>query len=191
MSAALAVAQKIDTARRYTYADYATWADYPRFELIEGEAFEMPAPLRVHQKILVELTYQFHGLVRGTTSEVLCSPFDVRINYKTLDNTVVQPDILVVCDPAQLENGKHCLGAPDLAVEILSESSLRHDKIRKLNIYKDAGVREYWIVDPTAQIVDVYILKDGEYFINSYGKEDKVPVHVLENCEIELNEVFK
>lgn len=187
----MSTALKIDTTPYFTYADYATWPDYPRFELIKGEAFEMSAPSREHQEISVALTVQFGTFLRGKKCRLFHAPFDVRINYNTTDNTVVQPDLLVVCDLSKIENGKHCLGAPDFVIEILSESTRSYDKVKKLNVYLDAGVREYWIVNPEDRNVEVFILENGKYFISCYEDKDTIPVHVLEGCKINLAEVFE
>ncbi|MCL2386358.1 MAG: Uma2 family endonuclease [Defluviitaleaceae bacterium] len=184
-------AREFTSTHQYTYADYATWPDYPRYELINGEAIQMSAPSRVHQKISMALSIQIGTFLRGKKCEVLAAPFDVRINYNTTDNTVVQPDLVVICDMAKIENGKHCLGTPDMVIEILSESTRGYDKVRKFNVYLEAGVSEYWIVDPIERIVNVHILRDGNYFIKPYGDTDTIPVHVLEGCMVNLAEVFE
>ncbi|MCL2199144.1 MAG: Uma2 family endonuclease [Defluviitaleaceae bacterium] len=185
------LAEKINTTTYYTYADYEKWPEYPRFELIKGEAFEMSAPTLAHQEITVALTLQIGNYLRGKKCKLVAAPFDVRINYDTADNTVVQPDLVVVCDLSKIENGKHCLGAPDMAIEILSETSHRHDKLKKFNIYLEAGVREYWVVDPDARGVQVHILEDGRYFTKAYDSTATIPVHVLEGCNVNLAEVFE
>jgi len=189
MSAALAI--KPTTKPHYTYADYATWSDYPRYELIKGEAIEMGAPSEAHQSILMSLSALLWSNLRGKKCRVYPAPFDIRINFDTLDNTVVQPDIVVICDRSKLENGKHCLGVPDLVVEILSESNRQHDTLRKFNIYLDAGVREYWIVNPADRVVEVYLLEDGRYIAKRYDSTATVPVSVVDDCEVNLAEVFE
>ena len=186
-----AVALKIERTTYYTYADYEKWPEYPRFELIKGEAFEMSAPSFAHQAVSMALSIQLGTFLRGKKSKVLAAPFDVRINYDTGDNTVVQPDLLVVCDPTKIENGKHCLGAPDMIIEILSDSTRSRDKIKKLNVYQEAGVREYWIVNPDDRNVEVFILENGKYFITGYEDKAVIPVHVLEECKINLADVFE
>jgi len=189
MSVALKSAPK--SKPYFTYADYEQWPEYPRFELFNGEAIEMSSPSREHQKISMALSGLFWAFLRGKKCEVYAAPFDVRINYNTTDNTVLQPDLLVVCDLEKIENGKSCLGAPDLAIEILSESTYRRDKLKKFNIYLEAGVREYWIVDPLERIVYVHTLEDKKYFVKLYGDTDIIPVHVLEGCEINMADIFE
>ena len=118
------------------------------------------------------------------------APFDVRLNADTFDNTVVQPDIVVYCDESKLSD-KGGVGAPDMAVEILSPSSASHDMIRKYMLYMKAGVREYWIIDPTIKSLVVHILEDGTYRGRGFEQNDVVPISVLEGCEVNLAEVFE
>lgn len=186
-----ATARKIEATPHYTYADYEKWPEYPRFELIKGEAVEMSSPTEVHQAISIALGSLLWNFLRGRKCRVYTAPFDVRINYKTTDNTVLQPDLLVVCDTAKIENGKHCLGAPDMAIEILSESSRNHDQLKKFNIYLEAGVREYWIISPEERTVGVHVLENEKYFTKYYGDTDVISVHILEGCKINLAEVFE
>ena len=120
---------------------------------------------------------------------MLTAPFDVRLNADSYDNTVVQPDLLVVCDRSKLD-GKNCIGAPDMIIEVLSPSTERRDRITKLQLYRKSGVREYWIVCPEKKTVDTYILEDKKYYFDVYSENDIVPVHILEGCEIDLADVF-
>jgi Uma2 family endonuclease len=106
----------------------------------------------------------------------------------------LEPDISVICDSSKLDD-LGCNGAPDLIIEILSPSTSSKDKVRKFNLYLDAGVREYWIVDPDAETVQVYVLEDGRYVEASYGVgagavPDTIAVTVLPGCVIDLKEVF-
>ena len=103
--------------------------------------------------------------------------------------TVVQPDIAVFCDDSKLDE-KGGIGAPDMAVEILSPSTASHDMIRKYMLYMNAGVREYWVVDPITETVVAHILEDGAYKSRVYEKTEVVPVTVLEGCNVDLAEVF-
>ena len=180
----------INDVQRYTYADYCTWGEDERWELIDGIAYAMaPAPARKHQKITGKIYYQLAHFLRGNSCEVYISPFDVRLNAATKDDTVVQPDIVVVCDESKLDDCG-CVGAPDMVVEVLSPSTSMRDRLMKFEKYRQVGVREYWIVDPESKIVETHILKDGEYTKNAYGDDDVVPVFVLDGCNIDLGEVF-
>ena len=175
--------------RQYTYADYAAWDDENRWELIEGLPYMMSAPSPVHQRVSGELFAKLHGFLVGKPCRVYYSPFDVRLNYDTDDDTVVQPDLLVVCDHSKIDN-KGCNGAPDLVVEILSPSSQRIDRWHKFHAYQKAGVREFWIVDPENRTVQAHLLQDKQYSIAMYGGEDKVPVTVLPGCVLSIDEIF-
>ena len=174
--------------KKLTWEEVERWETDKRYELIDGELYLMATPFRVHQKISMDLSRQFSTFLFGKTCEVYSAPFAVFLNENNL--TMVEPDIVVICDRSKLtDNG--CNGAPDLIIEILSPSYLRHDKITKFNKYLDAGVREYWIIDPEDKIANVYILKNGQYTAKSYSKMDIVSVHVLEGCKIELKHVFE
>jgi len=180
----------VDYNRLYTYSDYLQWDDDKRRELIDGVPYLMSAPNRMHQEISRNLLVQLVEILKGKPCKVYHAPFDVRLNADTLDNTVVQPDLLIVCDHSKLDKAG-CKGAPDMVVEILSPSTSRHDRILKFKTYKKSGIREYWIIDPDTSILDVHILKDGDYIIHPYAAEDTVPVHILEGCKINLSEVFE
>jgi len=174
----------------YTYSDYLTWDDDERWELIDGKPYLMSAPTVNHQALLGEIFGQLYAFLKGKKCKVYVSPLDVRLNHDTLDDTVVQPDVLVVCNKNKTADGKSVKGAPDLAIEILSPSNLKHDTVRKFKKYMEAGVREYWIVDPNAKTVAVNILENGKYNTRIHGETEKVPVQVLENCVVDLAELF-
>ena len=173
----------------YTYADYCAWDDGKRWELIEGVAYAMSAPLRVHQDISREMLLQFGNFLLGKPCKVYAAPFDVRLNADAADDTVVQPDLLVVCDRSKLDD-KGCKGAPDLVVEILSPSTAGYDRIVKFLQYLKAGVKEYWMVYPEEKNVQVCVWKDGQYFMMAYAETDTIPVSVLPGLEIRLPDVF-
>ena len=182
--------KKYDPKRPYTYADYVTWDDDLRCELIDGDIVVMDAPSTDHQRVLVEMSRQLANFLVGKPCEVLVAPFDVCLFGKgDEDTTVVQPDILVICDHSILDE-KRCNGAPDLVIEILSPSTSKHDKHRKHNNYMRAGVREYWMVDPDRESVDVCIF-ERENFFGYYERDETIPVYVLDGFEISLRDVFK
>ena len=176
---------------RYTYADYCTWDDDVRYELIDGVPIVMDAPSRGHQGALGEFFGQLWSFLKRKPCKVYMAPFDVRLNADKEDDTVVQPDVIVVCDESKL-NEKGCAGVPDLAIEVLSPSNKRHDTFVKYNKYLHVGIREYWIVDLEEKTVTVNILdKDkGVYRSVLYTELDTVPVHVIDGCQIDLHDVF-
>jgi len=176
--------------QKYTYTNYASWNDDTRWELIDGVPYAMSAPSLVHQEVLLNLSAQFSIKLRGRLCRPFIAPVDVRLNFNKGDDTVVQPDMIVVCDQHKLVNGKSCLGAPDLVVEVISPASTKMDKLLKFKKYLHAGVKEYWILDPIANIVEAYILKNGEYVVNSYSAADTITVSAFADCEITLADVF-
>ena len=103
---------------------------------------------------------------------------------------MVEPDISVICDPDKIDR-IGCRGAPDLIIEIFSPSSRRHDSLTKLNLYRRAGFREYWLVDAEAGSVQSFLLENGNYFLTGFGQyDDEMKVHVLDGCTIDLSAVF-
>ena len=177
--------------RKLTYADYASWDDDNRYELIDGVAYFISAPSVAHQSILTEITRQLANYLFGKTCRVFASTFDICLFGKgDEDTTVVQPDVLVICDRTKIENGRYCNGAPDLVVEILSLSSSKRDRFIKLKKYLQAGVREYWIVDPDHKSITVHILENDKYVIYAYDENDVLPVNILDDCDIILSYVF-
>ncbi|WP_134704889.1 Uma2 family endonuclease [Ammoniphilus sp. YIM 78166] len=184
-----------DPNRRYTYKDYLEWPDEERWELIGGIPFNMtPAPTPDHQRILRELLTEFNYYLRGKTCEVYPAPFDVRLfpNEKQDDDTVVQPDLVIICDSSKI-NKKGCDGSPDLIVEIISPSTAKKDRFEKFNLYQRAGVKEYWMVQPVEQVIEVYKLNEqGKYGEREvYSKGDHIRVGIFQDLDIDLSHVFR
>lgn len=182
--------------KRYTLADALTWDEQERIELIDGYPVMMsPPPVRIHQEVSGELFGQLRDYLKGKGCKVYHAPFAVRLFEQDGDrpedvDTLVEPDITVVCDTSKLDD-IGCKGAPDLVVEILSPSTQRHDRLTKFNLYQRAGVREYWIADPANKSVQVFVLEGGHYVAKDLGmREDKLKVNVLEDCVIDLSQVF-
>ena len=186
----------------YTYADYATWDDDKRWELIDGEPCAMAAPSVDHQTIIGELYGQLWQFLKDKPCRVFVAPLDVLLNAEDVDDSdVFQPDIVVICDRSKIIK-KGCNGAPDMVIEILSPTTARRDRIKKFNKYLHAGVREYWIVDPDEKTIQVFILENGRYIATGYAPaaegeneeksgNDTISVHILEGCTINLLDVFK
>ena len=180
---------------RYTFADVLTWDEHERAEIIDGNVIMLATPSTDHQLISGEIFAQIHAYLKGKSCKVIQAPFAVRLfeqdgNSPADVDTVVEPDITVVCDRDKLD-GKGCKGTPDMVVEVLSPSTQRHDRLTKFSLYQRAGVREYWIVDPAIQTVQSFVLEDGRYSVKEFGTAgDKMKVNVLEDCVIDLSEVF-
>ncbi len=191
----MAIPQRKDDYR-YTYADYLSWPDEERWELIEGVPYGMsPAPGRVHQKIFGAMFNALYNHLSGNECEVYGAPLDVRL--PTADDatddttyTVVQPDILVVCDRSRLDD-RGCNGAPDICVEILSPATAYRDGTEKLRLYEKHAVTEYWLVNPDLETVTVYTLQDGEYGNpQMYRKRHRLTSTVLAGFGLGLETVF-
>jgi Uma2 family endonuclease len=187
------LAFKDDPEQHYTYANYKSWELKPgeRFELIYGQAYMMAAPRTKHQRVQARISYQIMNFLVGKPCEAFNAPFDVRLFYEEdeSDDTVVQPDILVVCDQAKIgEEAIH--GAPDLVVEILSPSNMATEMQRKLELYRVAGVREYWLADPENKLLIVYRLENGEYLPRRFAAADTAVSTILPGLEIPLSPVF-
>lgn len=182
----------------FTYADYLTWDDGQRWELIDGQAYCMtPAPNRRHQAWLGELFVQFYTYLEGKPCQVYLAPFDVRFSESAEDgddeiDTVVQPDIVVVCDQNKLDD-RGAKGAPDLVVEILSPSTSKRDITVKYELYQRHGVKEYWLLYPNEKLLQLYRLgDDGRFGVpQAFGPEDRVQVPLLGELEIDLPKVLR
>ena len=184
---------------RYTYADYISWMDDKRREIINGVVFDLfGEPRRIHSKISSFILGQVWNFIFGRKSkcEIHHAPFDVRFpkDGETDDNkiyTVVQPDICVVCDPKKLDD-RGCIGAPDLIVEVQSPSTAKRDLNEKFNLYESAGVREYWIVFPQDKAITVFLLQeDGKYDPGTtYEYNSQAPVSIFKGLTIDLKELF-
>ena len=189
------MAQPAEKAR-YTFADALTWNENERIEIINGEALMMAPPSRVHQEISGEIFRQLANYLEGKKCRVYAAPFAVRLFERDVEapedvDTMVEPDLSVVCDSDKLDK-YGWKGAPDVVIEILSPSTQRHDRLVKLGLYQRAGVREYWIVNPEDQTVQVMLLDGGGILQlhEVYDRTGVAKINSLEGCFIELNKVF-
>lgn len=182
----------------YTAADYMQWPDDIRCELIDGVIYDMsPAPVIAHQNVSGELHFRLRkeferspkcgGGGEGGDCRVFMAPIDVVL----FPDSVVQPDLIVVCDPAKLANGKHVIGAPDLVVEILSPSTALKDKREKRRLYERAGVPEYLIIDPAEFYAEYYRLDNGVYALPTiWGGADVPRLALFPELEASLGAMF-
>jgi Uma2 family endonuclease len=155
-------------AQLHTYADYLAWPDDLRYELIDGVAYLMtPAPSRPHQEIVGEIYRQAANALQGKACHAYVAPFDVRLPKAAQadeeTDTVLQPDVLVVCDRRKLDE-RGMRGAPDWVVEVLSPATASHDQTLKLTAYERAGVPEVWLIHPTDRLVTIYRLEAAARF---------------------------
>jgi len=189
-------AKKIE--KKWSYADYYSWDDGKRYELIDGEIYDMsPAPSRRHQEISLNLILILGNYFKNKSCDVYAAPFDVRFPDFAGQRddeifTVLQPDIVVICDKSKLDT-RGCMGSPDIVIEILSPNTSKRDLTDKFLVYERHLVKEYWIVDPNNEIIQIFLLNEGHYKFPPivYAKEDKFNVGLFPDLEIELNEVFR
>jgi Uma2 family endonuclease len=154
--------------QHHTYADYFTWSANSGNELIDGLAYirEPPAPSRLHQEFVVELCRQVTTSLLGRPARAYVAPFDVRLpkdgGADHQIDTVVQPDVLIVCDLQKLDE-RGMRGSPDWVAEVLSPATATYDRTIKLRAYERAGIPEVWLVNPTDRTVTIYRITDGHY----------------------------
>ncbi len=177
----------------HTYADYSAWPDDPRYELIDGIAYAMTGPMRVHQETVGALFRQIADALDGSSCRPYVALLDVRLPKAVAADdqidTVVQPDILVVCDAAKLDE-RGCLGAPDWVIEVLSPHTAGHDQILKRELYERHGVREYWLIHPTDRVVTVYLLENGRYGRpDIYTFDSVVEARILPQAAVDFERV--
>ncbi len=190
------MAPAIKLEERYTYADYLTWSDDERWELINGITYNMsPAPSRWHQELLTVVFKKCADFLENKSCHLFVAPFDVRFAAESATDdevdTVVQPDIVVICDDNKLDD-RGCNGAPNFIVEILSESTAGKDLHEKLQLYERFAVEEYWIVDPWSRTIRVHLYQ-GDSFAppKIFTEQDQLPATVLQGLNINLEELFK
>ena len=188
---------QLDLNENYTYADYLLWQFTERVELIKGKIFKMsPAPSRKHQDISMCITLMLAKFLKNQGCKIYAAPFDVRlIDYKvsTSDNqiiSVVQPDLCVICDSNKLDD-KGCIGAPDLIIEILSPGNSNREMNIKFDLYQENSVKEYWIVNPTDEIVYIYVLENDKYIgLKPATKGTLLKSPTFEKLNFPVNTIF-
>ncbi|TRX38093.1 Uma2 family endonuclease [Flavobacterium sp. ZT3R18] len=187
----------LDLEKRYSYADYLTWQFQEKLELIKGKIFKMsPAPSTTHQRISRKLTGVMISAFKNHSCELFIAPFDVRLLDKknsTLDKeiyTVVQPDLCVICDDAKIDE-RGAIGAPDLVIEILSPGNSNKEMKYKFDLYEEAGVLEYWIVNPADKTVFIYVLKENQFIgMHPLIEEDSMQSKLFPELDFKLESIF-
>jgi Uma2 family endonuclease len=189
----------LDFSKTYTYADYYSWKFEERLELIKGKIFKMsPAPGGNHQTISFNIAGELYVFLKNKSCKAYPAPFDVRLVRDEKSDkkvkTVVQPDISVICDLTKVADGRSCLGAPDIVIEILSPGNNAKEIKTKYDLYEEFGVKEYWVVYAVEQSLMRYILnKEGKFI--SEGRAltvgDKIITPILPGFELALDDVFR
>lgn len=176
---------------QYTVEDYLRLPEEERVELIDGVIYDMAAPTDKHQIISDEIQSRFREHIRKNKGKcvTITAPLDVQLDCD--NKTMVQPDVVIVCDRSKFKEGR-IFGAPDLVVEVLSESTKKKDVVVKGAKYSSAGVREYWIVDPKKKRVHVFCYEQEDVLPTMYTFEHKVPVGIWNNeCEVDFAEIYE
>ncbi|GAB3635318.1 Uma2 family endonuclease [Hymenobacter arcticus] len=187
---------QLDLSKTYTYADYLTWKFDEFVELIKGKVMRpMAGPSRRHQQLSNRLEFSIATFLRSTACEMYHAPFDVRLttggaNGNQQIQTVVQPDICVICDRTKLDD-RGCLGAPDWIIEIVSPGNTARDTKTKFDLYEESGVREYWIVYPGQNTITAYASENEQYkLVGEYIEPGLIPVTTLPGLALEWAEIF-
>ena len=180
----------------YTYADYLNFDFEEMVEIIKGKIYKMsPAPKTIHQIVSRNLGLEIGNFLKGKRCQFFVAPFDVILpvadKKRERATTVVQPDIVVICNPELIED-RGCFGVPDWVVEILSPHTKKKDLQLKFDVYEEAGVKEYWIITAEEQMVEVFVLENGKYQrTTTYVKEDTVTPVTLPDLHRDLADVFE
>lgn len=181
----------------YTYSDYLSYPEGERIEIIDGHIYRMAAaPSRIHQAIIMELSTIINSYIKSNNGscKVYSAPFDVILKNDdeqvTSSKNIVQPDISVICDKSKLTD-KGCTGAPDMIIEVVSSYNPNSDYIRKLNLYDQFKVREYWIVNPMEETILVYSLNENYQYAapKSYTFKSTIKVGIYDDLEIDFNDL--
>lgn len=183
----------LDLTKQYTYADYLLWQFSERIELLRGFIKKMsPAPSRRHQDYSRNLSFSILKIIEKSPCKMYIAPFDVRLPIPSAkkDTTVVQPDICIICDLTKLDD-YGCNGAPDLIVEILSPGNSKHDADTKFRLYEEAGVQEYWMVEPEEKLVLIYTLQNGIYIgLKPFSEGEIINSPSFPELKIEVDAIF-
>lgn len=190
----------LDLTKNYTYADYVKWSFEEAVELIKGRVFRMAAPLSNHQQTSSNLHVLFKVFLKKKNCRVYHAPFDVRLpkplslrKSDTDIETVVQPDICIVCDISKIDR-RGCVGAPDLIIEILSKGTAAKDVKDKFELYEESGVREYWIASIEDETVLVYRLDNNNNYIGDhrpYVQGDNIKVGIFDDFNVAVEDIFE
>lgn len=191
-----------DAAEYKTSGGWVTYEEYielvkaseQRFELIDGVVYNLAAPSYAHQHIIHEIHGAFYIWFKNRKCIPLTSPFDVTLQKSKENICVVQPDIIVICDRENVDkNGKY-KGNPTLLIEVLSPSTRSKDMLKKLDLYKQCGVKEYWIVDPQNTQIYVYSLENNDISNSKAyrkGADDYVKSDYFEGLQVSMNDMFE
>lgn len=164
-----------------------------QYEYIDGEIYMMASPKAAHQKVLGELYGVFYNWFKGKQCRPMLAPFDITLKRSEENKSVVQPDLMVICDlEEKLNEEDNYTGVPSLMIEILSESTRGKDMVKKLDLYMSTGVREYWIVNPFSREVTVFQFENNDTIRNAtYKKDENIVSYIFDGLEVSLKSIFE
>lgn len=181
--------------RKATYEEFLqiTKDNEDRYEYIDGEIYLLSSPKTAHQVVQAELFVTFYNWFQGKKCKPMLAPYDITLKRHPGDKNVVQPDIMVICDlEEKLNDNDYYMGVPSLVVEILSRSSRSKDSIKKLDLYSNCGVKEYWIVNPINREISVFALDDKDIADNkTYRLAEAAESFIFPGLSVELRKIFK
>jgi Uma2 family endonuclease len=175
-------------SKTYSWKDYLELPEGERHEIISGRLYSMsPGPSIKHQELSIRLSARLFDQARESGCRLFAAPTDLKLS----EHDVVQPDLMVVCDAERVKKG-HVEGAPSLIVEILSPSTQAIDRVRKLRLYARSGVREYWLIQPDSETVEVLHLREGGYAVaTTCTREDELKSPTFPDWRLDLSELFE
>ena len=186
-----------ESKEKYTYADYLTWPEGERWEIIDGSPYIQAAPTWQHQRISRELLRQISNYLIHKPCQVFAAPFDLCIpehdqSDEEISNVISQPDLVVICDESKLRKTGY-FGVPEIVIEITSPSTARTDRLIKFNKYEKVGVKEYWIVEPETKLVSVFVLLETRRYgrPDIYTEDNEIKVSIFPDLAVDLKLVFE
>jgi Uma2 family endonuclease len=197
MGAIITSLKQLKANRRYSYADYLQWQFEERVELLRGKVYHMfPAPSVRHQRLVSFVHGELYGYFRKRPCQLFVAPFDVRLYNRKKSLlaseeifSVVQPDVCVVCDSSKLDK-QGCNGAPDLVIEVLSPGNSKREMQDKFELYEEAGVQEYWLVEPSDNFIIVYTLNEAGKYIGLQPMTLKMASPLFPELKLNLTKLF-
>lgn len=188
----------LDLKKTYTYSDYILWKFKERVELIKGKIFKMsPAPNISHQEISRNINRILDHYFFNKSCKVFYAPLDVLLTDKKKSSeeneiyTVVQPDLCVICDLEKIADGKKCLGAPDLVIEILSPGNSKKEMDSKFDLYQESGVLEYWLVYPEEKSINIFVLEDNKYIgLKPVSEGQILTSYIFPELKADMDKIF-
>lgn len=183
------------SSTRISYEDFLKISENSdeRFEYIDGEIYLLASPKVTHQNVLMELFGLLYNFFQDKPCQPAVAPFDITLKRNAENINIVQPDLMIICDlEDHLDDRDYYMGVPTLAVEIISESSRKKDYLKKLDLYMDCGVQEYWIVNPFNKEITIFSFADKTIIANrTFGSTDIAISYYFKDLQVEMKRIFR